>query len=159
MEQPKEDIERVMDRLHEEGRRSRSDTKAFAAIARGYHLQIQAMREEGYSYIEICSAFEKENLLPEKSNIESFRQACRRQLIRQAKKEIRPASQNGALAQPAKQLAGKPQNGKSPEKPAPPNRDAEALAREKREKQLGERTVIETANGTIVKNGDGGFDF
>lgn len=82
MEQLKEDIERVISRLHEEARRSRSDTKIFAAIAREYSHQIQAMREEGYSYIEICSAFEKEELLPEKTNIDSFRQACRRQLAK-----------------------------------------------------------------------------
>ena len=150
MEQTKTDIERVMDRLHEEGCRSKSGTKVFAVIAREYSLQIQTMREEGYSYIEICHAFEKENLLPEKSNIESFRQACRRQLSRKAKK--------GRHLNAAKKLVEKPEKPKQPEKVDTPEQDTEALERERR-KKLGLGRVIPTPGGSVTRTYDGGFEF
>ena len=162
MEPLKEDIERVIDKLHEEARRNSAGTKAFAAIAREYALQIQAMREEGYSYIEICSAFEKEKLLPEKANTDSFRQACRRQRTRLAKKGAGPASSKATSSQAEKKAVEKIEK---PEKTAPPQQaavtqdpDAAALEKERLLRKIGGRK-IETLNGTVTAFTDGGFEF
>ena len=159
MEPLKEDIERVIDRLHEEARRNSAGTKAFAAIAREYALQIQAMREEGYSYIEICSAFEKEKLLPEKANTDSFRQACRRQRTRLAKKGTGPASSKVVASQAEKKPVEKPEKTASPQqKAAPQDPDAAALEKERLLRKIGGRK-IETLNGTVTAFTDGGFEF
>lgn len=158
MEQTKEVIERVIDRLHEEARQSQSDTKIFAVIAREYSLQIQTMREEGYSYIEIYSAFEKENLLPEKANIDSFRQACRRQLRRQVTKEVHRTQSKDALSLVTKKLVEKQEKGALSQVTTAQHQDAEALEKERR-KKLGLDKGINTPSGMIIKDAEGGFEF
>ena len=157
MEEANEGIERVIQKLRNEVPLRKCDAMIYAARAREYCKEIQRMRNDGFSYLQICRAFEEERLLPENSNVDSFRQACRRAFIKQGKHKDLAV---------AKKEAPEPVTGKAPE--GPPKKEearrevatqtAEALERERR-KKLGLDKPIYTGTGRIIKHADGSFDF
>lgn len=140
MEQSSENIERVIEKLREKVPRRKCAANQFAAKVREHYLEIRDMRKEGYSYLQILSAFEEEKLLPEDSKVNSFKQAFRREFIRRERVNIRTGLPVGISAAPKI---------KEPEKPAP---IAPAY-------KTDTGRVVHTGTGTIVKRPDGGFDF
>ena len=155
MEQPEDGIERVVRRLHEEVPLRKCDARIYAARAREYCTEIQSMRSEGFSYMQICGAFENEKLLPVNPKVNSFRQACRRELIRQEK-------ENGhtILLNSTKQVAKKLgiNSGKAIAPTKTDDEDAKVLEKERR-KKLGLDKGINTPSGMIIKDAEGGFEF
>ncbi len=155
MEESDDCIERVVRRLQEEMPLRKCDARVYAARAREYCLEIQKMRSEGFSYMQICGAFEKEKLLPANPKINSFRQACRRELIRQKKENGHPALLN-STKQIAKKLDIK--SGKAVATQKTDDGDQRALEIERR-KKLGLDKGINTPSGKIIKDTEGGFEF
>lgn len=157
MESPDEGIERVIARLREERHLRKSDAKIYAARAREYYSQIQAMRKEGDNYIEICDALKGERLLPENARVKSFRQACRREFLKHEKTSVREplpkeTSKQTASKDMAKPATSKIQAGAKPQETG--------MSQEERNRKLGLGKPIDMGNGTVIrKNTDGSFDY
>ena len=148
MEESDDCIERVVRRLQEEMPLRKCDARVYAARAREYCLEIQKMRSEGFSYMQICGAFEKEKLLPANPKINSFRQACRRELIRQKKENGHPALLN-STKQIAKKLDIK--SGKAVATQKTDDGDQRALEIERRKKLLANENYVNKAPKNIVE--------
>ena len=99
---------------------------------------------------------ENEKLLPANPKVNSFRQACRRELIRQKKENGRTALPNDAPKQVAKKLGI--DSGKPVTTAKAGVEDQKALEMERR-KKLGLDKGINTPSGMIIKDAEGGFEF
>ena len=71
--------------------------RAYSSAAREFFGKIKALRGRGFSFIQICGAFEKAGALPRNSNPYSFRQAFLRELSRRdrAKELLREVKDGG----------------------------------------------------------------
>lgn len=157
MEEANEGIKRVIQKLRDEVPLRKCDAMIYAARAREYCQEIQRMRNDGFSYLQICRAFEEERLLPENSKADSFRQACRRAFIKQGKrKDLAVARKEAPAPVTGKASEGPPKKGEASHEAS--TQTAEALERERR-KKLGLDKPIFTGTGTIIKHADGSFDF
>jgi hypothetical protein len=158
MEQPSEDIERVIEKLRKEVPRRKCSENAFAAKVREHYLEIKDMRKEGYSYLQILSAFQSEKLLPVSSKENSFKQAFRREFMRREGVGIKTGT---LVSAPTPKKVVKPE--RKPEKAAPtlsvPKQNGETPEQE-RMRKLGLGKPIDMGNGTVIrKNTDGSFDY
>jgi hypothetical protein len=155
--------ERVEEILRNETPLNRKGGHVHSDTARKYFGKIKSLRGRGFSFIQLCGAFEKAGLLPEKSNPYSLRQAFLREKARRAKaEELLKAVKDAAAEETAAPFPKanmpvrtpfmkdtKPQNG-----PAP---DSEAAEKEWLRRQTSSR--IDTGLGKIIRNSDGSFDY
>lgn len=151
---------------------------SYAGTVKKFFGKIRALRNRGFSYIQICRAFEKAGLLSADSNPDSFRQAFARESARRDRTnellmEVRagPSAEEPLKeANPPKKVSDVTANPKPPRAPniAPPSvkQDApQAAAAPESEEAMREKLkrmtsrVIDTGTGKIIKNHDGTFEY
>ncbi|MDR1578989.1 MAG: hypothetical protein LBS35_01420 [Synergistaceae bacterium] len=157
--------ERVEEILRNETPLNRKGGHVHSDTAKKFFGRIKSLRARGFSFIQLCGAFEKAGVLPEKSNPYSLRQAFLREMARRAKtEELLKAVKDTALEEAAEpspkanmpvrtqfMKAAKSQN----DLPLTP--DKETTEKEWIRKQTS--TTIDTGLGKITKNSDGSFEF
>ena len=93
--------ERIEEFLKNETPLKKKEGQIYSNTAKNFFSKIRALRNRGFSFIQIYKAFEKTGLLPEESNPYSFRQAFVREaakrdredeLLREIKNEARVLS-------------------------------------------------------------------
>jgi len=150
-------IGRVYERLSAEGPLWKCDPCVYHATVCRYFQQIQAMRREGFSYVQICRAFEEEKVLPGNPKVNSFRQAYRRERVRRERGGILKSLLKGDGGELPRKPAVKPVI--MPEPQVTTAKTPEEVEKERQKRRIG-GTKVETLNGgTITKYTDGGFDF
>jgi len=154
-----EEILRNETPLNRKGGHVHSDT------AKKFFGRIKSLRGRGFSFIQLCAAFEKAGMLPEKSNPYSLRQAFLRETARRDKaEELLKAVKDTALEEAAapSPKADMPVRAPSMKAAKPKNDpaltpDGEAAEKEWIRKQLS--TAVDTGLGKITVNSDGSFDY
>jgi hypothetical protein len=153
--------ERVEEILRNETPLNRKEGHVHSDTAKKFFVKIKSLRERGFSFIQLCGAFEKAGMLPEKSNPYSLRQAFLRERARRAKaEELLKAVKDTALEKPAAPSAkantpaAKTTGAQNNQARAP---DKEAAEKEWLRKQTS--TMVDTGLGKIIKNSDGSFDY
>jgi hypothetical protein len=156
---------RVEEILRNETPLNRREGHVHSDTAKKFFGKIKSLRERGFSFIQLCGAFEKAGMLPEKSNPYSLRQAFLRETARRAKaEELLKAVKDTALEKTAapSAKANMPDSTPAAKTTAARNNqarvpDKEAVEKEWIRKQTS--TTVETGLGTIIKNSDGSFDY
>ena len=135
---------------------NRHEQDAYSKIVRSAFENVRKARADGFSFVQICAAFEKAGLLPRKAHPHSFRQAFYREGVRQ-KKGRDLSKRISGYTEAEKKTMPPPTNpeGKSPEAKAAPDREETEQERIKRVTGVKAKTGI----GGIVKNPDGSFDY
>jgi hypothetical protein len=118
------------------------------------------MRKKGFSFVQICKAYEKSGILPENSRVGSFRQAFQRENIRwlkerELKKLVVDGKDGDGKEQKTAVAAGEDKSGKE-------TNVESADAEREREKERIRRltgTVVDTGLGKIIKHTDGSFEY
>jgi hypothetical protein len=158
-------IERVEEILRNEAPLNRKEGHVHSDTAKKFFGKIKSLRGRGFSFIQLCGAFEKAGILPEKSNPYSLRQAFLRETARRAKTEellkavkdtafVEVAASSPKANMPAKTQFTKAANRQNGPAPA---RDSEASEKEWLRKHTS--TTVDTGQGKITKNSDGSFDY
>ena len=158
MEINDEKIKSLREALIGEHPLQRSEKNIYTAAVREYFTEILFLRKDGFSFVQICKALVKNKKLPENMKSRCFQQAFRRERLKQEREGFLMASLNDASKLAEKKIVEKPEKQKPPQKVNAENQDTEALERERR-KKLGLGRVIPVAGGSIIKTGDGGFEF
>jgi hypothetical protein len=157
--------ERVEEILRNEAPLNRKGGHVHSDTAKKFFGGIKSLRGRGFSFIQLCGAFEKAGILPEKSNPYSLRQAFVREMARRAKvEELFKAVKNIALEEtaarspkaniPARTGFTKAVGSQSGSAPTPDDREDE---KEWIRKQTS--MTVDTGSGKITKNADGSFDY
>jgi DNA-binding transcriptional MerR regulator len=151
----------VEEAIKEEKAPGNKGERVYSDTARCFFTKIKALRDRGFSFVQICKAYEKIGQLPKDSNPYSFRQAFLRELGRQ--------NQSGELLKEVKE-GGRDTERESPPQilaaPAMEHREnntmkagsSDELTEEKRVEKLTSSTV-KTGLGKLTKHSDGSFDF
>lgn len=179
---PLDDLEFSDERIEEvfegETPRWKKGGYAYSNAAKRFYGKIRALRDRGFSFIQICDGFEKMGLLATGSKPYSLRQAFFREIARRNRtsellREIRdgpPAGEQAREASPARKAPSVSENVKSIRTPniAPPPARREppsAATIPESEEAMQERikrmtsSEINTGTGKIVKHHDGTFDY
>ena len=156
-------LKRAEEDLNREAPRSPCDGYAYSKLAKAAFAKIRLFRSKGFSYAQICRAFEKNGLLPKNPNPYSLRAAFhreRRRLKREEEIEKLAGREIHAEAEPAP--------AKTDEMPLP-GKTGHPVASEERKHGavIGKRSrissvasiTVDTAAGRITKLSDGAFDF
>jgi hypothetical protein len=157
--------ERVEEILRNETPLNRKGGHVHSDTAKKFFGKIKSLRGRGFSFIQLCGAFERAGILPEKSNPYSLRQAFLREAARRAKaEELFKAVKDTALEEtearspkaniPARTVFTKAAGSQSGSAPTPDDRVDE---KEWVRKQTS--MTIDTGSGKITKNSDGSFDY
>jgi hypothetical protein len=157
--------ERVEEILRNETPLNRKGGHVHSDTAKKFFGRIKSLRERGFSFIQLCDAFEKAGILPEKSNPYSLRQAFVRETARRAKaEELLKAVKDTAFEEtasrspkaniPARAGFTKAVGSQSGSVPTPADRGDE---KEWIRKQTS--MTVDTGSGKITKNADGSFDY
>jgi hypothetical protein len=148
--------QKIESRLNEAVPFNARGINAYSNEAGAYFETIRAMRRKGYSFVQICRAFEKENVLPKNSSPRFFRQAFHRERKRrEAEESLSEIAKNADVA-PVKADSARPiPPAKTPE-PAKPAPAGEAAEKERLRKM--NSVTVNTGLGKIVKHPDGTFD-
>ena len=75
--------ERIEEFLKNETPLRKKEGQIYSSTAKKFFSKIKTLRGRGFSFFQICEAFEKAGFLPEKPNPYSFRQAFVRESARQ----------------------------------------------------------------------------
>ena len=156
--------ERIEEILRNQTPLNRKGGHVHSGTAKKFFGKIKSLRERGFSFIQLCGAFEKAGILPEESNPYSLRQAFLREKARRAKaeellKEVKDNALGEAAPSPKANMtdstpASKTASAQNNQTRAP---DKEAAEKEWLRKQTS--TTIDTGLGKIIKNSDGSFDY
>jgi hypothetical protein len=130
-------------------------------MTRCFFAKIKTLRSRGFSFVQICKAYEQIGQLPKYSNPYSFRQAFLRELGRR--------NQSGELLKEVKKGTCDTEGESPPQIPAVPVTEyrenntmkagiSDELTEEKRVEELTSSTV-KTGLGKLTKHSDGSFDF
>jgi hypothetical protein len=147
--------ERVEEILRNETPLNRKGGHIHSDTAKKFFGRIKSLRGRGFSFIQLCAAFEKAGILPEESNPYSLRQAFLREAARRDKAE--------ELLKAVKDTASEEAAAPSPKADMPVSASGgetakdEAAEKEWIRKQLS--TPVDTGLGKITKNSDGSFDY
>ena len=170
--------ERIEEILQHEKPLRRKGGYVYSIAARNFFNKIKVLRNRGFSFIQICGAFEKTGLLTEESNPYSFRQAflresAKRDRINELLRELKddPAVEKPAPAREQIQSGDNSASGVNKKDSSTPllinqekKRQETKIARsceeteEERIKKMMSVTV-NTGTGIIVKHPDGSFDY
>jgi len=136
---------------------NRHEKDAYSKIARTAFGNVKKARADGFSFVQICAAFEKAGLLPSKSHPHSFRQAFYREGERQKKdRELTKRILDNTETEKETTLF-------LPANPGEKRPEGKAtLGSEEKEQERIKRitgATTKTGAGGIVKNPDGSFDF
>jgi hypothetical protein len=140
----------------------RKGGRVYSGAAREFFGKIKALRGRGFSFVQICGAFEKAGILPRDSNPYSFRQAFLRELSRRVRaeeliEEVKNARESAAEP-PTPTSANAPAR---TDEPGKPDKNASAVNTESDEEKVRRLTgtVVDTGLGKIVKHSDGSFEY
>jgi hypothetical protein len=159
-----EDFEAAIDNaeniLKKENPLERTEANAYSSVIHASFERVKAMRKKGFSFVQICKAYEKSGLLPGNSRAGSFRQAFQRENIRRLKeRELKKLVVDGKDGDGKEQktavAAGEDKSGKE-------TNVESADAEREREKERIRRltgTVVDTGLGKIIKHTDGSFEY
>jgi hypothetical protein len=157
--------ERIEEILQNETPLDRKGGHVHSDTAKKFFGKIKSLRGRGFSFIQLCGAFEKAGLLPEKSNPYSLRQAFFRESARRAKaEELLKAIRDTALEEETapSSKADAPALTQLMKTANHQNNPVPALDRETAEKEWIKKqtsTTVDTGLGKITKNSDGSFDY
>ena len=121
---------------------NRHEKDVYSKIARSAFENVRKARADGFSFVQICAAYEKAGLLPCKARSHSFRQAFYRERERQ-KKDKELSKRISDYAEAEKKTV--------PSLANPEEKKPEVKV------ELG-RTV-NTGTGKVIKKPDGGFEY
>jgi hypothetical protein len=146
--------ERIDAAIERETPLRRKKGRIYSSAAGEFFGKIKALRGKGFSFVQICGAFEKAGALPRGSNPYSFRQAFLRELSKRGKaeellKEVKNACEPSA---------SKPARMGEPGKPGENGLAAKTESGEEKIRRL-TGTVVDTGLGKIVKHADGSFEY
>ena len=148
-------IAQVDEALKSEQPFNRHEKNAYSKIAGPAFENIRKARADGFSFVQICAAYEKTGLLPRKARPHSFQQAFYREREKQKKsRELSKRVSDYAEAdKKTTSLPMIPEKKKLEENPA--------SVYEKTEQKIKEMTSYEvkTGTGNITKHSDGSFDY
>jgi hypothetical protein len=149
----KEALARTDELLESETPPDRNINRTYSKTVRSAFEKVEKARADGFSFTQICEAFEKTGLLPGQAHPHSFRQAFYREARRRGReKELLMRIKDDAGTSKKETIAEPLKAGPAKANPA----DSDSLA--DRIKSLTSSTE-ETALGTLTKHSDGSFDF
>jgi hypothetical protein len=157
--------ERIEEILRNEAPLNRKGGHVHSDTAKKYFSKIKSLRGRGFSFVQLCGAFEKAGLLPEKSNPYSLRQAFLREAARRARaEELLKAVRDTVLEEAAmpSPKANMPDRTPTAKAAAVQNSQARRPGKEDTEKEWIQKqtsATVETGLGRITKNSDGSFDY
>jgi hypothetical protein len=144
---------------------NRKEGHVHSDTAKKFFGRIKSLRERGFSFVQLCGAFEKAGILPDKSNPYSLRQAFLRETARRAKaEELLKAIRDTALEETAAQSprANRPDGTPTAKTTGVQNSQAGRFNKKDAEKEWIRKqtsTTVDTGLGRITKNSDGSFDY
>ncbi|MDR1510808.1 MAG: hypothetical protein LBS53_14375 [Synergistaceae bacterium] len=150
--------------IHKEAPRNAKGGYAYAEIAKAAFAKITLFRSKGFSYVQICRVFEKNGLLPKKSNPYSLRAAFHRERRRLAREEeideLFNQDETGTDSNSAPIKTGKTaQASKVVSVDGHWDQKTRSEAA-KRERIRGMASLkVDTGNGQITKFSDGNFEY
>jgi hypothetical protein len=140
----------------------RKEGRIYSRAAREFFGKIRALRGKGFSFVQICGAFEKAGALPRDSNPYSFRQAFLRELSKRGRaEELLEEVKNACepVTGPSAPIsANAPARTNEPVKPGKNAPAAKMESEEEKARRL-TGTVVDTGLGKIVKHSDGSFEY
>jgi DNA-binding transcriptional MerR regulator len=151
----------VEEAIKEEKPPGNKGERVYSDTARCFFAKIKALRDRGFSFVQICKAYEKIGQLPKYSNPYSFRQAFLRELGRR--------NQSGELLREVKEGGHETENETPPQIPAMSVMETgkdnmveagidDELTEKKKIAALTSSTM-KTGLGKLTKHSDGSFDF
>jgi hypothetical protein len=148
--------ERIDAAIEHETPLRRKEGRIYSSAAREFFGKIKALRGKGFSFVQICGAFEKAGALPCDSNPYSFRQAFLRELSKRGRAEELLQEVKNACEPVTVPSAPTPAN-----EPGKPGKNASAAKMESEEEKARRLTgtVVDTGLGKIVKHSDGSFEY
>jgi hypothetical protein len=153
--------EQIEEALRDEESPKRREGYVYSGATRRFFGKIKALRGRGYSFVQICRAYEKIGQLPKHSNPNVFRQAFLREAERRKREgEILKELKDGDGAEKTKTRETSPPV--TPEDAEKKNLAKEDTGDEGEDsdrirKMTGK--VVETGLGKIIKYADGSFDY
>jgi hypothetical protein len=129
----------------------RNINRTYSKTVRSAFEKVEKSRADGFSFTQICEAFEKAGLLPRQAHTHSFRQAFYREPKRRDREKelLRHIKDDAGVSK--KETIPEPPKAE-PAKRNPTDGLAEGI------KSLTSSTE-ETALGTLTRHSDGSFDF
>jgi hypothetical protein len=152
--------ERIEEILQNETPLNRKGGHIHSDTAKKFFGKIESLRRRGFSFIQLCVAFEKAGLLPENSNPYSLRQAFLREMARRAKAEelLKEVKKGGEAEETVSVNAAPPVRAAGAAKKENGGAAARNESGEERVRRL-TGTVVDTGLGKIVKHSDGSFEY
>jgi hypothetical protein len=152
--------ERVEEILRNEAPLNRNGGHVHSDTAKKFFDKIESLRRRGFSFIQLCGAFEKAGILPENSNPYSLRQAFLREAARRAKAEelLAEVKKGGETDAAVSANATPPVRTADTAKQENGGTAAKNESGEERVRRL-TGTVVDTGLGKIVKHSDGSFEY
>jgi hypothetical protein len=152
--------ERIEQAIKNEMPSGEKEGYVYSDTARRFFPKIKSLRRRGFSFIQICRAYEKIGQLPKHSNPYSFRQAFLRELRRRDRNEelLRELRDGGCEVKketpmsPLLVVADAVNNGAE---------KADIVSEQAEKERIRKLTGIEvdTGLGKIIKHSDGSFEY
>jgi hypothetical protein len=137
----------------------RHEHNVYSKIVRLAFEDVQKARADGFSFTQICGAFEGVELLPQKAHPHSFRQAFYREKKRQEKeKKLLKRIKNGAHVEEKRSPMPAKMEETSPDKAEVKEKESVETTEEELMRKVATPTK-KTGFGKLTKNVDGSFDF
>jgi hypothetical protein len=154
--------ERVEEAIRDEKPPRNRGEHFYSDTAKRFFAKMKAFRARGFSFVQICKAYEKIEQLPKHSNPYSLRQAFLRELSRRDQNRELLKAVEGSFHE-AERETSQPLTSAKPAAGVQENDEAETeinneLTEEKRISALTSSTV-KTGLGKLTKHSDGSFDF
>jgi hypothetical protein len=154
--------ERIDAAIEHETPLRRKEGRIYSGAAREFFGKIKALRGKGFSFVQICGAFEKAGALPRDSNPYNFRQAFLRELSKRGRaEELLEEVKNACepVTGPSVPISiSAPVRTNEPVKPGKNVPAAKTESEEEKARRL-TGTVVDTGLGKIVKHSDGSFEY
>jgi hypothetical protein len=138
----------------------RCNANIYSKVVHAAFERIRTMKGKGFSFAQICGAYEKAGLLPGKSRAGSFRQAFQRERARRMKEdELKRLIEDGGDAEKNTESAANANKaassmGSRVNKPDQQNQESE---KERMRRLTG--TAVDTGLGKIIRHADGSFEY
>jgi hypothetical protein len=150
--------EQVEEAIKGESPPRRRERCVYSDTARRFFSKIKALRGRGYSFVQICKAYEKAGQLPKRSNPYSFRQAFLREsgkrnreeeLLKELKNDTNAAGKAPGVSADAGRIFEKPEAKKA--------RESAGTVQHRIREMTG--TPVDTGLGRITRHSDGSFEY
>ena len=146
--------ERIEEVLKNETPLRKKEGQVYSIAANNFYHKIKALRSRGFSFVQICGAFEKIGVLSGESNPYSFRQAFVRESTKRERTNelLRELKDDLATKEPEKTSQKDANTRKEESYKSNPDSMDESIR-----KLTG--VVVDTGLGKIVKHADGSFEY